>query len=60
MRYLLSVYQNDDLKADLKQRAFQDFLWANAENVVNQPSDNGLENLTNDLATLVAAIVILD
>jgi hypothetical protein len=60
MRYLLSVYQNDDLKADLKQRAFQDFLRANAENVVNQPSDNGLENLTNDLATLVAAIVILD
>lgn len=63
MRYLLSAFQNEDLKEDIQQKDYQDFIRANAEYVVEHPnrsqSNDTVVNLTNDLAILVAAIVML-
>lgn len=65
MRYLLYAYQrNADLKTYLQQN-YQDFVRENAEHVIQSPSSKTgdpnkiMITLTNDLATLVAAIGIL-
>lgn len=63
MRYLLDAFRNDDLKTDLLAPTYQAFIRANAEYVVNNPgrpqSGDTVVNLTNNLAILVAAIVML-
>lgn len=63
MRYLLNAFRNDDLRVDLLTPAYQTFIRANAEYVVNMPnrsqSSDQVVNLTNNLAILVAAIVML-
>ena len=64
MRYLLYAYQNNtDLKSDLRQEDAQVFVLANAEYVVHNPdrpqSTDPVVNLTNNLATLVAAVGML-
>jgi hypothetical protein len=62
MRYLLYAYShNGDLKAYLRspQSGYVDFVRANANYVLANPSE-GMVGLTNDLATLVAAIAMLD
>jgi hypothetical protein len=63
MRYLLSVFEFEPLKPIIQQMDYQSFLAANADYVVDGPtnqSDNDLVNYTNDLARLVAAIVCLE
>ena len=58
MRYLLYVYQNnDDMRMYLQNIGYPDFVRANAEHVTLD-SDSDMVTLTNDLATLVAAIAI--
>ena len=64
MRYLLYAYQNNtDLKSDLRQENAQVFVRANAEYVVHNSdrpqSEDRVVNLTNNLATLVAAVGML-
>ena len=64
MRSLLYAYQtNAELKNDLQQQDAQDFIRANAEYVVKHPdrskSQDEVVNLTNNLATLVAAVGML-
>jgi hypothetical protein len=63
MRYLLSAFQNADLKKDLMQPDYQKFVRTNAENVVLHPdrqqSGYPVVDLTNNLAILVAAVVML-
>jgi hypothetical protein len=61
-RYLLHAYQaNDDLKAFLTnpQTIYPTFIRANAEHAAKQASDGDMVALTNDLATLVAAVAML-
>lgn len=63
MRYLLNAFGNDDLKIDLLSPAYQAFILANAQYVVatpvRPPFDDQVVTLTNSLAVLVAAIVML-
>ena len=64
MRSLLYAYQtNTELKNDLQQQDAQDFIRANAEYVAKHPdrstSEDKVVNLTNNLATLVAAVGML-
>jgi hypothetical protein len=64
MRCLLYAYQtNTELKNDLQQRDARDFIRANAEYVAKHPdrstSEDEIVNLTNNLATLVAAVGML-
>lgn len=61
MRYLLYVYQNNsDMQTYLRNTGYVDFVCANAAAIIPQiDSHSGsLVELTNDLATLVAAIVM--
>jgi hypothetical protein len=65
MRYLLYAYQAKDssgrylLRDDLKNMGYVDFVCKNAANVMkNYKNHSSVVDLTNDLATLVAAIVI--
>ena len=62
MRYLLSAFENDDLKSYLLQH-YHEFIYANAayvvENSNRQQSSDPVVNLTNDLAILVAAVAML-
>ena len=61
MRYLLYAFQNNkDLQTYLRdpEWGYLDFVRKNAEHVVQNPSKN-MTGLTNDLATLVAAIAML-
>jgi hypothetical protein len=63
MRYLLSAYQNEDLRANILALDYQQFIYTNAKNVVTNPdrpqSGDPVVNLTNNLAFLVAAIAML-
>jgi hypothetical protein len=63
MRYLRYAYQNnDDLRAYFRSErsGYPDFILANAKYVLANPSTaDDMVGLTNDLATLVAAICML-
>ena len=63
MRYLLYAYLNsDDLKAYLRgpQSGYLSFVRTNANHVLANPSpDTDMVGLTNELATLVAAVAML-
>jgi hypothetical protein len=61
MRYLLYAYQNNsDMQAYLRNTGYVDFVCANAAAIIPQIDSHrwSLVELTNDLATLVAAIVM--
>jgi hypothetical protein len=66
MRTLLYAYRaNPDLKTFLKQAGYLDIVRANAEKALEPPDvgaddDRALILLTNNLATLTAAVVMLD
>ena len=62
MRYLLYAYQqNESLSPDFKTGEYQTFIRTNADYVKTNPSKRGdLRAFANDLATLVAALVILE
>ena len=66
MRTLLYAYRaNPDLKTFFKQAGYLDIVRANAEKAL-EPPDVGADDdmamivLTNNLATLTAAVVMLD
>lgn len=61
MRYLLNAFENDDLRADLLAPAYQTFIRQAAEFAMTHTaqSTDTVVDLTNDLAALVAACVIL-
>lgn len=59
MRYLLYAHLNNaDVRKLLQQLDYQGLVRANADHVVSSPS-TGLIGLTNDLATLVAALYMV-
>lgn len=61
MRYLLNAFERDDLRADLLAPAYQTFIKKAAEFAMTHTpqSNDTVVDLTNDLAALVAACVIL-